>query len=144
MFVLDADNTIYPPTLEKLARALTAHPDASFAYGIVPKSDGSGLLSQFPWDVQRLCKDNYIDAMAMIRRPVLSELGGYDEYFGLRGWEDYDLWLRVAAAGGRAEFVPEFIGTYRVHSTSRQTTVDLDTATLMSDFHLRYPYLPWN
>ena len=80
----------------------------------------------------------------MIRRSALDEVGGYDTYFGLRGWEDYELWLRLAASGHRAVFVPEFVGSYRVHSTSRQQTVDLDTAGLTCEFRNRYPFLPWD
>lgn len=144
IFTLDADNTIYPRTLSKLARALERQPDAAFAYGIVPRSDGVGLFSCLPWDVDRLCGGNYIDAMAMIRRSVLDELGGYDEYFGLKGWEDYDLWLRIAAAGLGGVLVAELAGRYRVHPTSRQSTVDLDTGPLLEAFRVRYPYLPWN
>jgi hypothetical protein len=144
LFMLDGDNVIFPPTLRRLAEALKAAPDADFAYGVLPRSDGSGVLSHLPWDVARLCRGNYIDTMAMIRQTALVEIGGYDEYFGLRGLEDYELWLRFAAAGRRGEFVPCFMGSYRVHPTSRQTTVDLDAGAVNRDLRARFPYLPWS
>jgi hypothetical protein len=143
VFILDADNLIYPRALQKLAAALDRSPDADFSYGIIAKLGQAGLLSHMPWDVERLTESNYIDAMAMIRRSVWTENGEYDAFFSLRGWEDYEFWLRLAAKGLWAEFVPEFVGTYRVHSTSRQQTVNLDTEPLMNDFRERYPFLPW-
>ncbi len=134
VFVLDADNVIYPMTLKKLSTALDESPDAAFSYGIIAKDGNSGLLSHLPWDVERLTEANYIDAMAMIRRRVWNEIGDYDKYFSLRGWEDWEFWLRLAAQGSFGVFVPEFVGCYRVHSLSRQQTVNLHTEPLMKDF----------
>jgi hypothetical protein len=144
VFILDSDNLIYPMALQRLSAALHKAPDAAFSYGIIAKIGQPGLLSHLPWDVERMTKSNYIDAMAMVRRQVWEDVGGYDSYFSLRGWEDYDFWLRVAAKGSWGEFVPELVGRYRVHPTSRQQTVNLDTAALINDFRERYPFLPWD
>ena len=144
VFILDADNLVYPTTLRKLSDALDREPGAAFSYGIIARIGDPGLLSHLPWDVERLTMGNYIDAMAMIRTRVWDEVGGYDADSSLRGWEDYEFWLRLAAAGAFGTFVPEFVGCYRVHATSRQQTVNLDTAPLMSDFRARYPFLPWS
>ena len=144
VFILDADNLIYPTTLRKLSQALDRSPDAAFSYGIIAKLGYEGLLSHLPWNVHRLTESNYIDAMAMVRKRVWEELGGYDDQYSLRGWEDYELWLRLATQGGYGEFVPEFVGCYRVHATSRQQTVNLDTGPLVNDFREQYPFLPWN
>ncbi len=115
IFILDADNLVYPSALRKLSSALDHAPDAAFSYGIINKIGQQGLLSYLPWDVERLTEGNYIDAMAMIRRQVWHDIGEYDADFSLRGWEDYEFWLRLAAAGAYAEFVPEIVGCYRVH-----------------------------
>ena len=144
VFILDSDNRIYPNALRRLTAALDAAPDAAFSYGIIVKTGEGGLLSYLPWDLERLCETNYIDAMALIRRSVFTELGGYDRHFGLRGWEDYELWLRVAAAGYRAEFVASLIGTYAVRPGSRQETVNLDSPTLFRELKERYAFLPWS
>ncbi|MGH9121927.1 MAG: glycosyltransferase, partial [Acidimicrobiales bacterium] len=87
VFVLDADNAVYPHCLAKLSAALDAHPEAGFSYGILAKEGAPGLLSQYPWDTRRLVFGPYIDAMSMIRRSVWEELGGYDEVTSLLGWE---------------------------------------------------------
>ncbi|MGA2283484.1 MAG: glycosyltransferase [Candidatus Dormibacteria bacterium] len=144
IFMLDADNVIFPNTLVKLSVGLDGHPDAALAYGIIGTSDDGALLSHLPWDLARLCMDNYIDAMALIRRAALEELGGYDEYFGQKGgWEDYELWLRFGANGYTGVFLPEFVGWYRVHPMSLVHMVNLDTAGLVSELRRRYPFLPW-
>jgi glycosyltransferase involved in cell wall biosynthesis len=143
VFVLDADNFIYPTTLQKLSAALDRSPEAAFSYGIIGTDEPNTLMSHLPWDLRRLTESNYIDAMAMIRRQVWDEAGGYDCLFGVRGWEDYEFWLRLAAQGAHAEFVPEFVGHYRVHGASRQQTVNLNTFPLMEELRNRYPLLPW-
>lgn len=144
VFILDADNYMFPSALRKLSRALDREPDAAFSYGIVAKVGEPGLLSHIPWDVERLTVSNYIDAMAMVRRGKWQELGGFDAYSSLRGWEDYEFWLRMAANGWTAAFVPELLASYRVHGISRQQTVGLDTEPLMREFRDRYPFLPWH
>ncbi len=140
VFILDSDNAIYPTTLRKLSRALERAPDAALSYGILAKSDNGGLLSQLPWDVERLCRGNYIDAMTMIRRSALVEVGGFRSFWG---WEDYELWCRLAANGHRGEFVPEIVAWYRVHSSNALHTTNLDLARLIGELHTRYPSLPW-
>jgi GT2 family glycosyltransferase len=143
LFILDADNLVFPNALRKLAATLSATPEAAFSYGIVAKTGGAGLLSCLPWDLTRLVVGNYIDAMAMIRRDVWDELGGYDPEASLRGLEDYELWLRLAASGRTGAFLSDFVGLYRVHSGSRQATVNLNEEPLHRRFRERYPFLPW-
>ena len=140
LFILNSDNMIYPTTLKKLSDALTRAPDAAFSYGIIVKSDHSGLLSQLPWSVERLCIGNYIDAMTMQRRSILEEVGGFRSFWG---WEDYELWCRLASRGHRAEFVPEIVGWYRFHSSNAIHTTNLDIARLARELRTRYPSLPW-
>ena len=143
VFVLDADNLVYPGALGKLSEALDQAPDAAFAYGIIAKVGLSGLLSYLPWNVERLTEHNYIDAMSLIRKSVWDEVGGYDLDFSIKGLGG----LRVLAAVGRrrtcgASSCREIVGTYRVHATSRQQTVNLDTAPLMAGFRCHVSVSP--
>ena len=129
IFVLDADNGVYPKALGQLVAALDEHPDAFFAYSLIAVREGeqpAGLLSCHGWDVDLLRGTNYIDAMALIRRDVLLELGGYWDDPRIVGWEDYDLWCRVAQSGGHGVHVPEILAWYRQtgHSMLSLTTLD--------------------
>lgn len=143
VMVLDADNLLFPTALAKLSGALSGSPEASFAYGMIAKFGQPGMASYLPWDVERLAQSPYIDAMAMIRKSAWQEVGGYDEYSGRSGWEDYEFWLRMAGDLRSGAFVRELVAMYRVHATSRQTMVDLDVESLKAEFKARYPFLPW-
>jgi glycosyltransferase involved in cell wall biosynthesis len=145
VFFLDADNSVYPFALARLRDALGTS-DAAMAYGMI---EGFGahrrLISAYPFEERRLVHGNYIDAMVMMRRAVLEEVGGFStemqDTHG--GWEDYELWLRLAAGGQRAVLVPQIVGRYRVHATSMVSTVNLDVTTVFRDLRDRYPDLPW-
>jgi hypothetical protein len=125
-FILDADNEVYPHCFSRLVEALDADLDAAFAYGMAERFDGSGplgLLSVGAWEPERLRQGNYIDAMAMIRLDSLRELDGYTTDARLHGWEDYDLWCKVADRGWRGTVVREILGRYRVSAGSMLGTV---------------------
>lgn len=67
-----------------------------------------------------LANRNFIPAMAtLIRRQALVDVGMYDERLA---YEDYDMWLRLAA---RYEFVyvPAVVARYRIVSTSMVRTI---------------------
>jgi hypothetical protein len=129
LFVLDADNGLYPHGLGRLVEALDADPGASFAYPIVAVQERGrpvGLLSAHGWDADALRVDSTIDAMALIRRQALSEAGGYCEDPRMVGHEDYDLWCQIAERGGRGAHVPEILAWYRRSAHSMLSVMGLD------------------
>lgn len=125
VFILDADNRIFPACLEKLSRALRTG-RAAAAYGIIRRFEdasgrGLGLVSCRAWDPARLVAAPYLDAMALFDRATLLKLGGYSTDLLRHGWfglEDYDLWLKLAQAGCSVAFCPEIVAEYRVHPSS--------------------------
>ncbi|MFZ0384592.1 MAG: glycosyltransferase family A protein [Solirubrobacteraceae bacterium] len=131
LLMLDADNELRPTAIGRLLAALEADPGADFAYGILDRFDSAGptgLASQFPWEPTRLRGGNYIDSLALIRRAVLDRLGGYSTDARLAlGWEDYDLWARIAESGGHAAFVREIIARYHVGISSLVSVTDIST-----------------
>lgn len=127
VFILDADNGIYPTALERLAAALDDDPDAAFSYCVIAAVRGDKperLVSAQPWRPSRLRQGNYIDAMAMLRRSDVIDVGGYDPK--MPQWEDFHLWARMAESGRRGAFVPEILAWYRLshHSNSMGAAVD--------------------
>ena len=142
LFVLDADNSVLPQGLTKLAAALDQDPDAAFAYGIIERFDATGsldLMSWLDWDPERLRQGNYVDAMAMIRRSALEAAGGYPTQQVLAGWEDFGVWLAMADAGMRAVRVPDFIGRYRVSQHSMLSMSDVDRTHTWTTLMRKYP-----
>ncbi len=85
----------------------------------------------------------FIDAMALWRRSALDSLGGYEDPPGIGGWEDYDLWLRAAGHGSRAELVPAIVGRYREHAGSMRRISDIDMLESFVILRERHPRLPW-
>ena len=150
VFVLDADNYLYPNGLHTLREALDSS-SAAFCYGIIDRFHNSAgrastsLVSHLPWDPRFLTKGNYIDAMALIRRSAWDSVGGYDkvmdETFG--GWEDFDLWLRFAAAGYEGLLVPTPVARYRIQEQSMLATFNLELESSMHHLRDKYPTLSW-
>ncbi len=150
VFVLDADNVLYPRCLEALVAALEADPDAAFAYPILEafglvdsyvESGGSPLVSFSGWDPRKLRHANYIDALSIIRVDLLRRLGGYATDRRLFGWEDYDLWCRIAEEGGYGRLVPEILARYRVSPSSMRSLTNLSEADAMTALIERNPKL---
>jgi hypothetical protein len=144
VLVLDSDNELYPHCLERLVEALDAAPEAAFAYGILEQFDRSGpvgLSGYFGWEPERLVEDNYIDALALLRRSTLDELGGYTDDRRVYGWEDYDLWCRLAERGGRAAHVPEIVARYRLAAGSMLALTNLATREAREALAERSPKL---
>ncbi len=144
LLLLDADNMLYPTGAQLLHDAL-GQSDAAFAYGLIEKfGQDTGLLSAVPWNVEQLVHSNYIDTMALIRHEVWDEFGGFDpQIAAMGGYDDYAFWLQLAAAGYRGQLVSSFIGRYRVHGTSLQSLLNLDTKEFMRFYRDRHPSLPW-
>ena len=134
VFVLDADNLVYPRGIAKLVHALEDDERAGYAYGLLERFSGDrsiDLMNTHSWDAARLAEEHYIDAMALIRTDAWRSVGGYVTEQALElGWEDYDLWLSFAMAGMHGAYVREIVGRYRIHGVSSLTTTTLDTELL--------------
>jgi hypothetical protein len=144
VFVLDADNEVYPTAVAKLLAALERDPDAVFSYGMLEMFtvDGPvGLRSYYPWRPERFRETNYIDAMALIRRDWLLANGGYTTDVRLHGWEDYDLWCRIAERGGHGVMVPEIVARYRSALTSMLSLTDISRRQAVALLIERHPRL---
>jgi GT2 family glycosyltransferase len=145
--MLDADNAFLPGGLQRLvAKAEQTAADA--CYGIIVCIDETGrpfgLLSAQSWDVRRLVYGPYVDAMALFRRSTLEGLGFYDNEMHRNawfGWEDYELWLRLADKRRTVAFVPNFVALYRSHSSSMINATNLFQGELVSYLRSKYPRL---
>ena len=123
VFVLDADNQIYPRCLAQLSDALD-RTDASFAYCYLEQfGDAQGLINLRPWNPSSLQHGNWIDAMVLLRRQVWASVGGYTTTMPVMGWEDFDLWFKIARSGGFGIQIPEILARYCVHGDSMIRTV---------------------
>ena len=148
VFVLDADNWVYPTCLMTLEAALRGSPHAA-AYGQIARveeetGDGIDLLSAFDWSPRRLVEGPYLDAMAMFDRAAVLGVGGYSTELiehGWFGWEDYDLWLKLAQAGCSCRLVPRVLAGYRDHRQSMLRRTNRSSAQLAKYFAVKFASL---
>jgi glycosyltransferase involved in cell wall biosynthesis len=121
VMVLDADNLLYPRCVARLAESLEGSPYA-FAFSILERfGEHRGLMGTTAWDPEHLKLENYVDAMAMLRKSTWEQLGGY-ERMQTGGWEDYDFWCKCVEADLDGLLVPEILARYRVHGVSMLAT----------------------
>ena len=125
VFILDADNEIQPECLAAHYATMVGS-DYALAYSHINRfshvtRQSLGLMSDQEWDVRRLVSSSCIDAMAMVRKEAVLRVGGYSTEYGTvlpQGWEDYDLWLKLAQAGYCGKMIPQVLSDYRVHEQS--------------------------
>ena len=75
-------------------------------------------LTYGPYTTYRdlLFNGNCISTSAtVVRRQKILEVGGFSEDMQFNGVEDYDLWLRLAQANCRIEYLHKILGVYRVY-----------------------------
>lgn len=142
VFILDADNHLYPRCLARCIETLEAT-DAAFAYPLIEQFEAAhGIMGNRIWSRERLARENYIDAMALIRRSALLEVGGYTSM--PYGWEDYDLWCKFAEHDYIGVLVPEILARYRVHYASMLRDITNKSGTIervKADMMQRHPWL---
>jgi PST family polysaccharide transporter len=115
--MLDSDDLWLPRYLERMVGALEQSPLAGFAFTrawVLERS--TGRFRKRPWHprasaqpdsaslLRSLLEGNYIFNSVTARREILGKLGSYDPE--LLAKEDYELWLRIAAHGYAAAYVP--------------------------------------
>jgi glycosyltransferase involved in cell wall biosynthesis len=132
---MDADDIAHPFRLRKQSDLLLRDPSIGVvATRVRAFADqgavGEGLLRYIAWQNGLLSPEDhrrelFVEApichpTAMIRREHLARVGGYRE---TEGPEDYDLWLRLDAAGVRFAKLPEVLLAWR-HDPDRTTFRD--------------------
>jgi GT2 family glycosyltransferase len=113
--VLDDDDVALP---EHLATLLSVSADIVYT---LPSVEGrAGWQPVGPFDPERLRRESYIPATALIRTELLEDMGGWrDSADTPNGWEDWDLYLRALDAGARFAFIPTVTWRYRFHGGNK-------------------------
>jgi len=116
---LDADNRILSTYVERGVAILDREPGVDVVYGDAEYfGDKTGRKNVPKFNIWQLLEWNYIDACAVFRKSAWHRCGGYDESMPTQGFEDWDLWCRIALSGGRFHHVDEVLFQYRVRNNS--------------------------
>lgn len=123
---LDGDNKIRPDYLRLAIEHLEGNFESAVVYGNAEKFGAeSGFLIPGPFNLQRMMLGNYIDACAVIRKSVFEEVGMYDN-MRIMGYEDWDLWLRIAFKGKAFHYINDIMFDYRVVKNSMMRSLNAD------------------
>jgi glycosyltransferase involved in cell wall biosynthesis len=140
VFVLDADNLLYPRAIARLHAALRDEAFAAAYAQLEFFGAERGLGYADVWERTLFLRENYVDAMALVRRRAWEAVGGYEHIDG--GWEDYDFWCKFIDRGLAAAFVPQILCRYRVHENSMlRTEHQGQRRRLCVQMRLRHPWL---
>jgi glycosyltransferase involved in cell wall biosynthesis len=121
--IFDSDDQMAPEYLAQMGRFLDEHPDvdvvacdARLLRGdtVLPTTYYQGGAPRPPADrqLERLFAGNFVCPGAMVRRSAFDAVGGFDPERGVL--EDFDLWVRIANAGGRFALLDRPLLVYRV------------------------------
>jgi glycosyltransferase involved in cell wall biosynthesis len=123
---MDADDRSHPDRFASQATLLDDRLDLSAVGCLVeafpPEAIGPGLRLYLDWQntlttSEAIAREIYVESplvhpSVMMRADWVQRVGGYQDH----GWpEDYDLWLRLHAAGGRFAKVPQTLFYWREH-----------------------------
>jgi glycosyltransferase involved in cell wall biosynthesis len=127
---IDADDLWTPDKLETQLKALEDHPDAGVAYSWVDYIDESnqyvrsgGRLKVNGDAYGHLLLTDFLEngSNPLVRREAIEKVGNFEET--LPPSEDWDLWIRLAAAYNYV-CVPHTQILYRISSTSQSSNVE--------------------
>ena len=141
VFVMDADNALYPRAIERCMQAMSDSGAAGAYTQLEYFGDRPGVGEADFWSKDRFKPKNYIDAMALISKAAWQKVGGYTQ-LTVSGWEDYDFWCKFVEHGLSCAFVPELLCRYRTHATSMlMTETNPNAGELLLQMSIRHPWL---
>lgn len=129
---LDHDDVLAPHALYLVALEVLRHPETDVVYSDEDKLDAEGrrwephFKPQFDPDL--LLAQNYLNHLTVVRRSLLTEIGGLRT--DLEGAQDHDLVLRATARAREVRHVPFVLYHWRQHAGSGTfSEAQLDRAT---------------
>jgi len=117
--MLDHDDTLEPDALEQVARAITANPEAEMLYSDEDIfHEGRRIWSHLKpqWSPETICTSGYTCHLAVYRRSLMLELGGFRS--GFDGSQDYDFVLRASERVDHVTHIPHVLYRWRAHAGS--------------------------
>jgi len=118
---LDADDLLVEDALRTLRGPLEADPAVGFTYGLMRFFGAwEGILTLPPYDPYRLLYRHNIGSVALLKRELFEDVGGYDPAFS--SYEDWEFWLHALARGWRGKRVETVTLLYRRHGETMQVS----------------------
>jgi len=144
ILTLDADDRFEPSFVEKAVKVLDNDPGIG---GVTCYLRSFGL-KKFRWkplggDTRNFLYRQESCASAMFRKECWDKTGGYDEQMK-SGYEDWEYWIRLTAAGYKVHVIKEFLFNYRITSKSMLLTEsEPNRATIVNYILEKHKDLYW-
>lgn len=142
---MDADDIAMPDRFRKQVSYLEQHPDAGVVDTVQAIMDESGRLTGRTNSPVTSAADIYrsLPKMNCLGHPSVMVRGSVLRAFGYRdvAYEDYDLWLRIAAAGIRIVKLDEPLLHFREHGSSITGTDHAGARHFQKIIHTKLFYL---
>lgn len=119
---LNSDDVYYPGALRAVEDYFASHPNVDVIYGLADHIDANdGHIEPYPvepWSFQRMLETCIIcQPAAFFRRRVIDTYGYLDE--NLRYCMDYELWVRLGAAGVKFNQIDRKIAGSRLYPQNK-------------------------
>ncbi len=138
---LDADDELRPGYLAALHPALAADGDAAFAHCWAELyGDVEAIWATRPYNPYQQLVSNSVVGCVLLRRAAWEAAGGYDESM-THGNEDWDLWIRLHAAGWANVAVRHPLFRYRKHGVSMSVETEARFEAARREAAARHPDL---
>ena len=124
---LNSDDMYEPEGLRKATEFLVTHPNVDMVYGdcrmISEDSRTVGLCPTSPFDIKKLlCFEGSIcQQTVFLRKRTLDLVGDVDER--LHVVMDTDLWIKIALAGLKIQYIPELLGAFRIYPENKTSSL---------------------
>jgi len=124
LLMLDSDNKIKRDFLLEFISLISKNISFDMLHGNA-KYFGQldGVMYSKKLNLFDVCTYNYIDACAIIKRDTLINIGMYDEHMPYMGWEDWDLWIRMAFNNKKTIYCNSIFFEYRYAENSMIRTI---------------------
>ena len=111
---LDADDSIHPDYIQSCVNILKNNKNISPVYcDTLHIGQIQGVEQRPEWSMERLIQGPFIVNCSMFHKEAFNKCEGYDET--MKGWEDYDLWIRMAKNGYLGKRIPKPLFSYFHH-----------------------------
>ena len=113
--LLDHDDTLRPFALFEVAQLIRERPEADLIYSDEDKLDRQEFrcepFCKPQWSPETMLSANVITHLAVIRRELLSEIGGFDPE--MDGAQDWDVFLRLSEKTSAIYHIPKVLYHWR-------------------------------
>ena len=142
---LDSDDLIHSMYVESCVNVIQENNKYSPIYcDTIHEGQMRGIEKRPEWSENRLVQGPFIVNCSMFSREAFDSIGGYDE--NLKGWEDYDMWLRMMQFGYVGKRIPEAMFIYFHHESEGtvSTLANKDTKSLHNKILVKNKIIPAN